>query len=361
MRRHAQRGTRHTRHSRRNVHHATHWKRNSKRNRKRNGRQQQQKHKLFPTLPTHQHTSQTNKEVDALKSNKTTVANRKFTYKDAVEINSSRDDVFVSQLKSSYITVLSKLERPSIPALTQSSGTQASSRIKPIVRQTKRPTILPEDKLENIITNASVDYPILSPIFTNDPDGSHRDRHPPAAPESNIINRNDADVDLESNRIDSAHVAIDLLLEHRASGTHECPPIIPLASALPPNVQSNNLHWRPRKEDGERPHKAHEKDGEHLESNQCPQMHYVEDQSALRTSGARILSSAVKSRERDWERLREQLAWLPKLVTNKTSDYFHNLVTTNETSETSRECFETLTILDVDPDILSPTNVSSID
>ena len=72
--------------------------------------------------------------------------------------------------------------------------------------------------------------------------------------------------------------------------------------------------------------------------------------------GPSFIYFCQKSREHDWERLRRQFAWLPKLVTMIPSNFTSNLITTTETFE---ERFDILTILDVDPQ-QEPSTINNI-
>ena len=111
-------------------------------------------------------------------------------------------------------------------------------------------------------------------------------------------------------------------------GASEVIDLPPSPSVLPfpsPDPRSKS-HWKLSEKDGERPHKAREKDGDYFGIPSSPRPHFVVDRSTWTITGAKNLSSAAKSREHDWERLHRRFTWLPKLTIQEANDITNDLV-----------------------------------
>ena len=126
---------------------------------------------------------------------------------------------------------------------------------------------------------------------------------PPDSPECNMI---------DPFGIDPEHVMPYGPSTFKASDIYKHPPIVLVPMSAPSKSSE---------EDGERPHKAREQNGEQSRTIPPSKSHCEDDQSTWTNTARKNLSSAVKSREHDWERLRRQFAWLPKLVTQKATNY----------------------------------------
>ena len=127
-----------------------------------------------------------------------------------------------------------------------------------------------------------------------------------------LIDPNSIDLEVRSD------VKSDILLEIKANGTTKPPPVARVMPSPPSNPRSKS-HWEPSEKDGERPHRARKKDGEYFgtHSSTTSRPPFLANHPLWTNSTrAKNPSSAVKSREHGWKRLRRQAAWLPKLVTN---------------------------------------------